>query len=218
MSNTPASKPVNGEHPAELRWIPILAGAFVVLVALVALFALTTPRNDQLSEQQRQRAELFAGLGGDFTLTGHTGEPVSLADFRGQVVVIYFGYSSCPDVCPIHLTLLAAAMDRLGTRADRLQPLFISLDPERDTVEALSGYVGYFHERLIGLTGTQDEIDQVARQYAVAHEIVRDPALGDYSVNHTTVFFVVNEDGRVVDLLAPDMTADQLADQLRSHL
>ncbi len=214
MSTAPTLRPDPGERPAELRWIPILAGAFAVFVALAATFALLTPRPDSMSE----RARLFENLGGEFTLTAHTGEQVSLSDFRGQVVVIYFGFSFCPDVCPIHLTLLGAALDRLGRRADRVQPLFISVDPERDTVEVLSNYVAHFHTGLIGLTGSQAEIDQVAAQYAVAHEIIREPGLDDYLVSHTSVLFVIDEHGRVVDLLTPDVTPDQLAAQLRPFL
>ncbi len=199
----------------EIRWIPILAGAFVALVALVATWSFFAPGTGPATSD---RAALFEGLGGEFTLTAHTGEPVSLSDFSGQTVVIYFGYSFCPDVCPIHLTLVTAAMDRLGSRADRVQPLFVSVDPGRDTPENLAVYVGHFHDSLVGLTGTQDQIDDVAGRYAVAHEIVEDENMTEYLVNHTSVFYVINGEGRIVDLLSPDLTPDQFADALRQHL
>ncbi len=201
------------ERLGELRWIPLLAGAFALLVAVIATFGLTRSGSEGLDD----RAALFSGLGGEFTLTGHTGERVSLSDFQGKVVVVYFGYSFCPDVCPVHLTLITAALDSMGRRANQVQPLFISVDPGRDTPEALNGYVGHFHESLIGLTGTEEEIGEVAGSFAVAHEIVEDPDLSGYLVNHTSAIYVINQDGQVVDLLSPDSTPAQLATQISRH-
>jgi len=215
MNETPLTH--IAESPAqsgELRWIPVLAGGFAVLVALIVTLVLTNRGPDPLDA----RAELFTGLGGDFTLTSHTGAAVSLADFRGQVVVVYFGYSFCPDVCPIHLTLMTAALDQMGRRGNNIQPLFISVDPGRDTPEALNGYVSHFREDLIGLTGTQNDIDGVADNYAVAHEIIEDPDFTDYLVNHTSVFYVIDKQGNVVDILSSDSTPAQLAQQLGRHL
>jgi len=201
------------DSPLELRWIPILAGAFVVLVAVVAMFALTAERAPSAG-----RAEMFSSIGGDFTLTGHTGEPVNLADFRGKVVLIYFGFTYCPDVCPIHLTLMSAALDQLGPRRDAVQPLFVTVDPARDTPEQMDRYVSYFDEALIGLTGSDTEIGEVTSSYAVAHQIVGDPASDNYTVNHTSVIYVVDREGAIVDLLNTDLTADELAAQLAQFL
>lgn len=215
MSQTPLTQHEHSkDRPGELRWIPVLAGAFAVLVALIVTLFLTKPGSEELAA----RAELFSSIGGEFTLTAHTGQPISLSDFRGEVVVVYFGYSFCPDVCPVHLTLLTAALDQLGRRAGDVQPLFITVDPTRDTVDYLGGYVGHFHENLIGLTGTTAEINQVASDYAVAYEIVQDPDFTDYLVNHTSVIYVIDGEGRVVDLLSPDLTPAQLATQIERHL
>lgn len=214
MVNTPASKEDTSDSPLELRWIPILAGAFAVLVAVAALYAVTVERG----AVSASRAENFAGLGGDFTLTAGSGAEVSLSDFRGKVVLLYFGYTYCPDVCPIHLTLISAALDRLGRRAEDIQPLFVSVDPARDRPEQLELYVGYFGSSLIGLTGSEDDIETVASEYAVARQIVGDPASDDYTVNHSSVIYVIGREGEIIDLLNADVGAEELAEQLRRYL
>jgi len=213
VNRTDPNKEV-GESAPELRWIPILAGAFAVFVAVAAMYALTAER----SAAPSNRAEVFAGLGGDFTLTGHTGAPVSLSEFEGKVVLLYFGYTYCPDVCPIHLTLISAALDRLGGRANRIQPLFVTVDPARDTPEAMALYVSHFNSTLIGLTGSEEEISGVAAEYAAAREIVGDLSDPYYTVDHSSVIYVIGEEGEIIDLLNTDVTPDQLAEQLRRYL
>ena len=104
-------------------------------------------------------------FGGDFTLTDQYGKPFSLHDARGKVVLIYFGFTSCADTCPVTLTKVAAALRELGDLAGRVQPLFISVDPERDTQAVLRRYMRYFHSSILGLTGRPEEIEAVARQY-----------------------------------------------------
>lgn len=212
---TPSNAPSGNDRIVELRWIPVFAAAFVALLAIAITFALLQPA----PPAGPTRAAQFEGLGGDFTLTSHEGEPVGLADFRGKVVLIYFGYSYCPDVCPIHLSLLTAALDQLPERArDQVQPLFVSIDPERDTPEALAGYARHFTPNLIGLTGSNDEIADVAAAYAVGYSRTEDPDIAGYTMNHTSAFFVIDREGQMVDLLRPDMTPRQLAEAVRQHL
>lgn len=212
---TTTKAPSGNDRIVELRWIPVLAAVFVALLAVAITFALLQPAPPAGAD----RAATFEGLGGDFVLTSHEGEPVSLADFRGKVVLIYFGYSFCPDVCPIHLSLLTAALDQMPARArDQVQPLFISIDPERDTPEALAGYVRHFTPSLIGLTGSSEEIAAVAGTYAVGYSREDDPDMSEYLMAHTSAFFVIDPEGRMVDLLRPDMTPDQLASAIREHL
>jgi protein SCO1/2 len=214
MVKAPDAKKDAKDSPLELRWIPILAGAFAVLVAVGALYAVTAERGGAVAG----RAESFAGLGGDFTLTANTGAPVSLSDFRGKVVLLYFGYTYCPDVCPIHLTLISAALERLGARANQVQALFVTVDPARDTPPLMDLYVSHFDAPIIGLTGSEEEIETVAAEYAVAREIVGDPAGDDYTVNHSSVIYVIGRDGEIIDLLNADVGPEELAEQLRRYL
>ena len=214
MVNEPLSQRPDQGGFLELAWIPILAGAFAVLVAVGAMFVLTGER----AQSPDSRAELFSEIGGEFTLTGHTGAPVSLSDFHGQIVLVYFGYTYCPDVCPIHLTLISAALDRMGRRARDIQPLFVTVDPARDTPEAMARYVDYFAASLIGLSGSETEIDDVATQYAVARQIVGDTAADDYTVDHSSVIYVIGREGQIIDLLNTEQTPDELAAQLQRLL
>src|SRR6516162_9270048 len=106
-------------------------------------------------------------VGGPFTLTDHTGKRISDTEFRGKFLLVVFGFTFCPDVCPSELQLISAALDALGPRAARIVPLFVTIDPERDSPEQLATYVKSFHPRLIGLTGTPSEIAAVAKEYRV---------------------------------------------------
>lgn len=158
-------------------------------------------------------------FGGDFTLTNQNGQPFSLHDARGKVVLIYFGFTSCADTCPLALTEMAAAMRELGPLARRVQPLFISVDPARDTEEVLRQYVPSFHASILGLTGTPEQIKTVARQYRAPVYIRQADETGFYLVDHSSKLYVVNTEGTLVNILAyeasPDMIAQVIRDLLR---
>ena len=133
----------------------------------------------------------------DFTLLGHLGQSVSLSDFRGQLVVLYFGYTVCPDVCPTTLAELRQARAALGQNADQVQVLMVTVDPGRDTVEVLADYVTHFDPTFIGLTGTPDEIAAVATYYGIFYEKrEEDSALG-YLVDHTATQMVIDREGHL---------------------
>jgi len=139
--------------------------------------------------------------GGDFTLTGGGG-PVALADFRGKVVVLYFGYSSCPDVCLTSLSLIAQGLSGLDAAAlQKVQGLFISVDPERDTPERLAAYVPFVHPKLMGASGTTEQIAEVARMYGSSYRKHPKDSDGNYAVDHSSVTFIVAPDGKLVDML-----------------
>lgn len=131
----------------------------------------------------------------DFTLTGHMGQPVSLSDFRGQLVLLYFGYATCPDVCPTTLADLHRARQALGKRADEVQVLMVTVDPERDTVEVLADYMPHFDPSFVGLTGTPEQIAEIATYYGIYYERQEsDSALG-YLVDHTATVMLIDRDG-----------------------
>lgn len=155
------------------------------------------------------------GLGGDFRLTDHEGEPFSLSDARGDVVVMGFGFTHCPDVCPVMLASVAASLRALGPRAGQVTPLFVTLDPARDTPARLKEYVTWFHPRIRGLTGSAEDIAQVAGQYNVRYSYDgREDGDGDYSVDHTSSIYVIGRDGQLVRMVPHGVPAEVLTNAL----
>ena len=133
----------------------------------------------------------------DFALTDHTGKPRTLADFKGKAVVVFFGYTHCPDVCPTTLSEMAAVMKQLGPDADRVQVLFVTLDPERDTPALLKQYVPAFEPRFIGLSGDQEATARVAKEFRVFYQKVPGKDAGSYTMDHTAASYVFDPQGRV---------------------
>jgi len=156
-----------------------------------------------------------ARIGGPFTLTDQDGHKRAWSDFKGQYRLVYFGYSYCPDVCPVDLQHIAqgyAAFEKQSPeRAAKVQPIFITLDPERDTPEVLKNYVSAFHPRLIGLTGTPDEIAAVARAFVVVYMKDKPKGSTDYLVNHSRTPYLFDPDGAPIALVPVDdpATPDQ---------
>jgi protein SCO1/2 len=160
------------------------------------------------------------GFGGPFTLTDHTGRRRSDTDFRGSWLLLQFGYTSCPDICPLSLDALSAALDALGPSGGRVQPLFVTVDPARDTPAVLAGFVAAFHPRLLGLTGSEAEIAAVAKAYRVhRRKIVADPAHPeDYLVDHGSFTYLMGPDGAFVTLFPYGTEAAAMARALKSYL
>jgi len=138
-----------------------------------------------------------ADFAGDFALTGHDGKPRTLADFRGKVVVVFFGYTQCPDVCPSTMTELAEVMQQLGPDADRVQVLFVTVDPERDTQELLSHYVPAFDKRFLGLYGDAEATARTAKAFKVFYQKVPGKTPGSYTVDHTAGSYVYDPQGKL---------------------
>ena len=158
-------------------------------------------------------------FGGDFTLNEKGGTPASLSDYRGKVVVMYFGYASCPDVCPTSLAVIGSAIKSLSEeeQAD-VQGLFISVDPERDNGERLKKYAKYFHKNFDGITGTPEEIQAVARQYGSYFAKVDSDSALTYLVDHTSTTFIIGRDGKFVSSQPHASTAAQIAEGIREAL
>jgi cytochrome oxidase Cu insertion factor (SCO1/SenC/PrrC family) len=159
-----------------------------------------------------------APVGGPFELTDQTGRRRTDADFRGKLVVLYFGYTHCPDVCPTELQSISLALDKLGTAATEVQPLFITVDPERDTPARLADFVSSFHPRLIGLTGSPGEIRKTAIAYRTFFVKNSTTTPTDYSVDHTGFIYLVGKDGRYLGFLPPGSSPDAIADAIRARL
>lgn len=157
-------------------------------------------------------------IGGPFALTGPDGRVVRDADFRGQWLLVYFGYISCPDVCPTDLQRISEAMAALGPAAERVVPLFITLDPRRDIPERLAEYVKLFHPRMVGLAGTEAETDEVAKRYRV--RFVRNPPdkNGFYGVDHTTNIYLIAPNGRFVEWYKMAVPGLGIAEAIRRQM
>jgi len=150
-----------------------------------------------------------------FELTDHTGARRSLADFRGKVVTVFFGFTQCPDVCPGTLIEMKEVMALLGDDAERVQTLFITVDPERDTPEVLAAYVPAFDPRFLGLYGTPDEIAKVARGYRVFYEKVPGSSPENYQINHTAASYVIDPQGELRLFVKHGSGAEALVHDIR---
>lgn len=157
-------------------------------------------------------------LGGPFTLVDHTGRTVTERDFAGRPLLVYFGFTYCPDVCPTELGTIAAALDAMGPAGERVTPVFISIDPERDTPEAMADYVSRFHPRMIGLTGSAEQVAAAARAYRVYYAKVRPRDSTDYLMDHSSFIYFVGPDGRVRSLFRPETTPEAIAAAVSAQL
>jgi protein SCO1/2 len=154
------------------------------------------------------------GLGGPFHLVDHTGTPRSDADYRGRFMLVTFGYTACPDLCPLQLEKIAAALDTLAPAiAAKVAPLFISVDPAHDTPEHLAEYVAGFHPAIIGLTGSLAQVGEVVRAYRVHVAIVSK----DGAIDHTGFFYLMGRDGGFLSLITADASAEEIAARIRKY-
>jgi len=157
-------------------------------------------------------------MGGDFSLQSDKGT-VSLHDFRGKVTLVYFGYTHCPDVCPMALGVMGSAMQALPEdEGRRVAGVFISLDPRRDTPKVLAGYARFFDSRIVGLTGTPEVLDRIADDWRVGYSVPDAPVDANYAVEHSTFIYLVNPDGKVAALFDEQTSPDEIATAIRRWL
>ena len=169
---------------------------------------------------EKASAPIETTTGGPFTLIDHNGNRVTDASFHGRFMLIYFGYTYCPDMCPVTLTTMAGALDLLGEEGKQIVPVLITLDPERDTGEQLKMYVGYFHPRQVGLTGTVEQVAAAAKAYRIYFAKVRRDGAepDDYFMDHTVATFLVGPDGKLRHRFSHGISAEAMADRLRDLL
>lgn len=191
-------------------------------LALTLLLAVTAAASHQAP--QRSAAQLMDVLmwnrepiGGPFALTDHLGKRRTDADFRGKMMLVYFGYTSCVDVCPTDLQNIGLALEKLGDAAGVIQPIFITVDPHRDTPKRLAAYVQSFHPTLVGLSGSTADIRKAADAYRVYYKKVRGPKDSDarYDVDHSAVIYLMDRKGKYIDFFPPGTPADRMAEILR---
>ncbi|MEP2828650.1 SCO family protein [Parvibaculum sp.] len=196
------------------------------IIALVIGVAIAIAAGLWISELAISRSEVTAEtastgkaqVGGPFTLVNQDGETVTEETYSGKYMLIYFGFTFCPDICPTELGIMTAALDRLGEKAKKVQPIFITVDPERDTPDVMARYVKLFSPRLVGLTGTQEQIDKVAKAYHVFYRKAEDESSSDYTMDHSSIVFLMGPDGEYLKLFPPQTPPDKMAETIESHI
>jgi protein SCO1 len=196
--------------PALRRGLIAFIAVMVVLVGAIAYSEFFVPSNST------ERADV--PIGGPFTLTDQNGTVRHDSDFRGKLMLVYFGYTYCPDVCPTTLSMMTEALTKLGPKARDVQPIFITVDPRRDDVAQMKLYAANFDPDLEALTGTPDQIAAVAREYRVYFEESKSADGGSYTVDHSSIVYLMGRDGRYVGHFDPDITANGMADALKKYL
>jgi protein SCO1/2 len=205
-------------------FIPPPTKRALLLIALLfcggsaALAAEDTPPDRATAAQMMDDLMYGRGtVGGPFTLTDSSGRTRSDSEFRGKLMIVYFGYTFCPDVCPADLLAITQALDALGPAADGIQPIFITVDPERDS-KALAEYVSAFHKSLIGLTGSPEEIRKVADAYKAFYVKVPGEHDGEYAIDHTGVTYLMGREGEYLGFMPPQTGPEKLTEILRKYL
>ena len=158
-----------------------------------------------------------ATVGGPFRLTDQTGKTVSDADFHGRYMLIYFGYSFCPDVCPTTLGVMAQALDKLGADSSRVVPVFITIDPARDTPKVLADYMKAFAPSFVGLTGSDAQIKAVEKEYRV-YAVKRPLDNGNYGMDHSSVLYLMAPNGKMISFYDEAISPDDLAKDLKQKI
>jgi cytochrome oxidase Cu insertion factor (SCO1/SenC/PrrC family) len=160
-----------------------------------------------------------AAIGGPFRLVDGDGRERSDADFRGKLMLVEFGYTFCPDVCPLGLQLFADVLDRLGPAADEIAPVFITLDPARDTPEVLKSYAQHFSPRIVPLSGSREAVDAAAKAYRVYFRLGADAATNpNYLVDHSAILYLMGRDGKFLTHFTHETPPDRVAAAIRSRL
>jgi protein SCO1/2 len=195
-----------------------IVGLIAALAGLIGGIAFIPGAVDTILPKRETTSVGRALVGGPFELTAHDGRRVSETTFRGQLMLVYFGFTYCPDICPAGLQVVTAALEKLGADADKVAPLFITVDPERDTPEQMKQYVSSFHENFLGLTGSPKDIAKAAKAYRVYYRKVQDEALSDYTMDHTSFLYLMGADGAFITHFPHTISPEKLAERLAVEL
>jgi len=202
--------------------MPRVVGAFGAAAAMLIAAAVSLRAQEpDPARAARLMDDLMWGrghVGGAFELIDQSGHQRTDRDFRGKLLLVYFGYTTCPDVCPTDLMQIGLTIDRLGAAGNEVQPIFISVDPQRDTVKVLADYVPMFHPRLIGLTGTPAQIRAVADAYKAYYARYQPEGGGLYLIDHTGFIYLMGRSGEFLGFFPPGTSADRMVEIVRQHL
>jgi len=194
--------------------------AIALALALIAGLQLPCPAGSQRSAAEIMDILMWGRepVGGPFSLIDQSGKIRTNEDFRGKLMLIYFGFTYCPDICPTDLQNIGLALDQLGPDGDKVQPLFITLDPERDTADHLKEYLSLFHPRIIGLTGDAATIGAAADAFKVYYARVSNKQGDDYTIDHTAFIYLMGVDGNYLGFFPPGTSSDRIAETLRKQV
>lgn len=202
---------------------PIVSDALRMVVLCLALIAPGAMVSSAWAQAPAGETKdpLAGRFGGPFNLMTHDGRVVSDTDFRGRFMLVYFGYTHCPDVCPFGLAVMTAALDLVGADAASIQPLFVTIDPARDTTQLLGEYVKSFHPRLVALTGDEMQISALAKAYKVHRRKVLTPSVAyplDYVLDHGSFTYLMGPDGKFRTLFPHNTSPERIAELVLKYL
>jgi protein SCO1/2 len=212
MARSPSagSPPASSPRGSPRRLVIIAALAGFLILAIGVFFAIALRDNPQGAA----RTALAGAVGGPFQLVDQNGKTITDTDLKGKWSLVYFGYTHCPDACPTALNDISIALADLGAKRDEVRPVFITVDPERDTPEALKSYVTAFDAPILALTGTPEQVAKAAKGYRVYY--AKHPeAGGDYSMDHSSVIYVMDPEGRFTASFTHESSPEQIADRLK---
>lgn len=205
-------------QPYLIRRLLLILGAGLIMLAVGLLLPWW------LQQNSRSGASMIgqAAIGGPFELLDQNGNTITDSDLRGSYMLVFFGYTYCPDFCPQTLLTVTTALDLLEqeapTKAEQVVPVFITIDPERDTVEAMAAYAQHFHERLLALTGTAEQIEAAAQAYRVYYRKAEDSSLNDYLMDHSTFVFLMGPEGDYITHYSHSTTPEEMAASLEEEV
>lgn len=195
----------------------LLVAAAVLATAVVGYLAVRVLGGDTVTSRDGGSFG-EAAIGGPFNLVDGDGQPRTPADYRGKLMLIYFGFAFCPDVCPTELQKMGAAMDMLGDKGKDVTPIFITVDPERDTPAEIKAYVANFHPRMVGLTGTLEQTTAAAKAWRVYFKKVQDPAASQYTMDHSSIVYLMDRQGKFITHFSARASAEDMAKTIGKFL
>ena len=212
--NSPAARPAKSAPGGSPRFVLVAAALAALVILGAGVFLALTLRDNPRGATGTM---LASAIGGPFRLTDQNGKTVTDAYLKGKWSLVYFGYTHCPDACPTALNDISIALEDLGTKRDAVRPVFITVDPERDTPDALKAYVTSFDAPILALTGTPEQVAQAAKGYRVYY--AKHPeAGGEYSMDHSSVIYVMDPQGRFTASFTHESTPEQIAERLKKLL
>jgi protein SCO1/2 len=203
----------------EKRLFAVVIGIFIVGAALIAALALLRPPSAGEAPKSKMVATP-SPIGGSFEMINQEGDVVTQADFADDYKMMFFGFTNCPGICPGELQKMAAVLEALGPQAPKIQPLFISIDPDRDTPDVLKEYVELFHPRIVGLTGSREQVEDIKKNFKIYASKVEMEHMGkdNYMMDHSTFTYFFSPEGELLLVFDMQDTADQIASEIRTVL